>query len=93
MQSSTPPRFKVRAVMGHWVLALALSAILVAAGERWPAPLPVANPLSTALVLGLVLGVPAVVAAGLLRHWRVACPPAGSASDGLVGGHGGESSD
>jgi ABC-type molybdate transport system permease subunit len=56
-----------------WALALALSALLVAAGQRWPAPLP----LQPALVWGLVLVPPLVLGLWLLTHWSLADPDGG----------------
>jgi hypothetical protein len=50
-----------------WALALALSALLAAAGVRWPAPLPIRADLVGAL---LVLP-PLVVALVLLRRWSL----------------------
>ena len=40
----------VRSLLQLWALALMLSAVLAAAGERWPTPLPI-NPLVVALLL------------------------------------------
>ncbi len=42
---------KFRSIARLWALALALSALLVAAGERWPQPLPPRADLAWALVL------------------------------------------
>ena len=42
---------KIRAVARLWALALALSAALAAAGERWSAPLPIRGDWVAALVL------------------------------------------
>jgi len=61
------PLAKLRNVLRSWALALAVSAALVAAGERWPQPL-VINP---ALVWSLVLGPPALMAVVLLLRWPV----------------------
>ena len=64
------PATKLRALLRSWALALAVSAALVAAGERWPEPLPI----QSALVWSLVLLPPALIAAVLLLRWRL---PAG----------------
>ncbi|MEX1324184.1 MAG: hypothetical protein AB1Z21_08370 [Synechococcaceae cyanobacterium] len=56
----------VRSVLRLWALALALSAALAAAGERWPAPLP----LDGRLVWALVLGPPLLMALWLAASWR-----------------------
>ncbi|MEB3306960.1 MAG: hypothetical protein VKK98_02290 [Cyanobacteriota bacterium] len=74
------PSFKLWNLLGSWLLAFALSAALVAAGERWPAPLPI----RPALVWTLVLLPPLLVAAVLLWRWR-------QAADGGPAGDGGES--
>jgi hypothetical protein len=50
-----------------WSLALVLSALLVAAGTRWPRPLPVVP----AVVAVLVLGPPLLMALVLLARWRL----------------------
>lgn len=57
----------MREVLRLWALALALSVVLVAAGERWPEP-PQLQPL---LIWGLVLGVPGLMAIWLLSRWRI----------------------
>ncbi len=49
-----------------WGSALLLSALLVAAGRRWPEPLP---PLPW-LVWGLILGPPALMGLWLASRWR-----------------------
>jgi hypothetical protein len=56
-----------RTVLRLWALALALSAVLNAAGQRWPQPL---EP-DGRWVWGLVLGPPLLVALGLLSRWRL----------------------
>ena len=61
------PAAKLRDLLRSWALALALSAALVAAGDRWPQPL-VIRP---ALVWILVLLPPAVMAAVLMLRWPV----------------------
>ncbi len=70
----------VRGVLGLWALALALSAALAAAGERWPAPLA----LDGGLVWALVLGPPLLMALWLLANWRLE-PAAGTADRGESG--------
>ncbi|MBE9154820.1 hypothetical protein IQ216_07020 [Cyanobium sp. LEGE 06143] len=74
-----------RSVLRLWALALAVSAGLSAAGERWPRPLPV----DPALVTLLLLGLPLLVGLWLLLRWRLPAEPAlGTQAD-----HGGESGD
>ncbi len=70
------PVTKLRALLRSWALALAVSAALVAAGERWPEPLPI-QPL---LVWSLVLLPPALMAVVLLLRWRL---PAGDARESV----------
>lgn len=67
MISSGPTAAKIRSVLRLWALALALSAMLVAAGQRWPAPLAA----DAGLALGLVLGVPLVMGLVVLSRWRL----------------------
>ncbi|SBO44135.1 hypothetical protein [Cyanobium sp. NIES-981] len=78
---------EARSVLRLWALALALSAALVAAGDRWPQPL---RP-DPGAVVALVLGVPVLMALLVLLRWPLpqprAAPPGGPA------GHRGESSD
>ncbi len=64
------PPSKIQEVGRLWSLALALSALLAAAGARWPLPLPV----MPAVVVALVLGPPLLVAVVVLARWRL---PAG----------------
>jgi hypothetical protein len=59
------PRF-LRSVLPLWLLALAVSAALVASGQHWPQTLAV----QPALVWGLVLVPPGLMALWLLVHWR-----------------------
>jgi type VI protein secretion system component VasK len=65
-----------RALLGPWLLALAMSAAMVAAGRYWPTPLlqqawAQANPgLPALLALLLVLLPPALMAALLLARMR-----------------------
>ena len=60
-----------RSVLRVWSLALALSAVLAAAGERWPAPLPIRPD----LVWALVLLPPLLMALVLLSSWSLPGPP------------------
>lgn len=53
-----------------WSLALLLSALLAAAGARWPGPLPILP----GLVAALVLLPPLLMALVLALRWRL--PPA-----------------
>lgn len=66
---------KVRSIARLWALALALSALMAAAGERWPQPLPPRADLAWALVLVP----PLLMAAWLLLRWDlpVGSPPVG----------------
>jgi hypothetical protein len=62
---------KLRQIALLWLLALAMSAALVAAGRRWPDPLtPTSGP-----VWILLLVPPLVTALALLVRWSL--PPAG----------------
>ncbi|MEB3265429.1 MAG: hypothetical protein VKN13_02320 [Cyanobacteriota bacterium] len=56
----------LRSILVLWLVALAASALLVAAGNHWPDPLPVQPP----LVVLLVLGPPLLVVGWLLVGWR-----------------------
>lgn len=58
---------KLRQLALVWLLALGLSALLVAAGRRWPQPLP----LQSAWVWALLLVVPLVTLAALLVRWSL----------------------
>ncbi|CAK6696844.1 hypothetical protein [Synechococcus sp. CBW1107] len=66
----------LRSLLGPWLLALLLSALLVAAGWRWPTPLleqawAQADPgLPALLALVLVLVPPALMAALLVARMR-----------------------
>ncbi|MEO1002133.1 MAG: hypothetical protein AAFX65_03365 [Cyanobacteria bacterium J06638_7] len=62
-----PGAVLVRAVLGLWALALALSAALAAAAQRWPAALPPDG----RLVWALVLGPPLLMALWLAAAWRL----------------------
>jgi hypothetical protein len=58
---------KLQEVGRLWSLALALSALLAAAGRRWPLPLPIVPP----VVVVLVLGPPLLMALVLVARWRL----------------------
>jgi hypothetical protein len=62
-------------LLRYGALSLMLSVVLVAAGERWPQPLP-PNPL---WALALVVLPPAVVLLWLALHWSL---PAQGTGDG-----------
>lgn len=64
-------------VLRLWSLALAISALLAAAGQRWPAPLPV----QPALVWLLVLVPPLAVGLWLLARWSLPDPDRGESTD------------
>lgn len=78
-----------RSVLRLWALALAVSAGLSAAGERWPRPLPV----DPALVTLLLLGLPLLVGLWLLLRWPLPQGPAAGLPAGTPADHGGESGD
>lgn len=71
---------KVRSIARLWALALVLSALLAAAGERWPQPLPP----RADLALALVLVPPLLMAAWLLlrRDPPVSSSPVGVGESG-----------
>jgi hypothetical protein len=69
------PVVKLRAVARLWAFALALSALLAAAGQRWPDPPPIRGDLVAALLLIL----PLAMALLLLGRW--ALPGEGGESD------------
>lgn len=75
------PVTKLRALLRSWALALAVSAALVAAGDRWPEPLPI----QPALVWSLVLLPPVLMAVVLLLRWRLPQeePPAGDGRESV----------
>lgn len=50
-----------------WLLSLGLSALLVAAGRRWPQPLPI----HAGGVWALLFGIPLVTLALLVVRWPV----------------------
>lgn len=56
-----------QAVLRVWSLGLALSAVLAAAGERWPDPLPI----RPAVVWGLVLLPPLAMVLVLAAGWSL----------------------
>jgi hypothetical protein len=58
---------KTRTVLRLWALALALSAVLVAAGERWPEPL---QPRGDVIAV-LLCALPLVMVLWLLGRWRL----------------------
>ncbi|MEB3234615.1 MAG: hypothetical protein VKM98_04220 [Cyanobacteriota bacterium] len=65
-----------RSLLRYWALSLMLSVVLVAAGDRWPQPLPVQPALALALVL-----LPAVaVLLWLALNWSL--PGAGPGDTG-----------
>jgi ABC-type molybdate transport system permease subunit len=64
-------------VLKVWALALAISAVLAAAGERWPQPLP----LQQAVVWLLVGLPPLVMGLWLLTHWSLPDPDRGESGN------------
>ncbi len=60
-----------------WSLALALSAVLAAAAERWPEPLPI----RPAVIWALVLLPPLAMALLLLAGWSLPARPATGARE------------
>jgi hypothetical protein len=58
---------KGREVARLWTLALGLSALMVAAGQHWPQPLPI----RPGLALALVLLPPLAMALQLLGRWNL----------------------
>ncbi len=64
---------KLQQVGALWSLALVMSVLVVAAGDRWPGPLPI-QPL---LVAGLLLGPPLLMALWLVIRWRLPAPDQG----------------
>ncbi|MBM5797324.1 MAG: hypothetical protein FJ050_05600 [Cyanobacteria bacterium M_surface_7_m2_040] len=57
----------LRDLLRYWALSLMLSAVLVAAGERWRQPLPV----QPWLVAALVLIPPLLMLGWLALHWSL----------------------
>lgn len=64
---------KLVGVARLWTLALVPSVLLAAAGQRWPAPLP----LQPALVWFLVVLPPLALGLWLLSHWSLPDPDRG----------------
>ncbi|MDA0717266.1 MAG: hypothetical protein O2839_03475 [Cyanobacteria bacterium] len=74
--SSQKPRPLV-GVLRVWLLALAISAALAAAGERWPQPLPLLQG-----VVWLLVGLPPLLMGlWLLTHWSLPHPDKGESSN------------
>ena len=71
------PLSKSRSLALTWLLALGLSALLVAAGRRWPQSLPIHAP----WVWGALLALPLATLALLLLRWKV---PDGRESSGAM---------
>ena len=63
---------KARQVLQVWSLALAASALLAAAGERWPEPLTI----RPGVVTALLLLPPLAMLAWLAVRWRLPQEPA-----------------
>lgn len=78
---------KLQQLLGLWSLALAMSAALTAAGQRWHEPLPVRGD----LILVLLLAPALAVVAWLLGHWRLDSPTLRPPSDPGPNHRGGES--
>ena len=78
---------KLPQLLGLWSLALAMSAALTAAGQRWHDPLPMRGD----LILVLLLAPALAVVAWLLGHWRLDSPPLRPPSDPEPNRRGGES--
>jgi hypothetical protein len=68
---------KLAGVARLWALALAISALLAAAGERWPSPLPQ----QPTLVWLLVWLPPLATGLWLLARWRLPDHDKGESSD------------
>jgi hypothetical protein len=79
-RSKTPASGWLRELLPVWALALALSAALVAAGERWPQPL---APDGRWVGL-LVFGLPLLMGLALVAGWLL-CSPAGDLDRGESG--------
>ena len=71
-------RAKPAQLLIAWGMALALSALLVLAGEHWPEPLPI-RPLPLWI---LVLGPPGLLAVWLASRWRQCGGGEGQSSNG-----------
>ena len=65
--AALPGPAKLLQVLGLWGLALAMSAALAAAGQRWPDRLPIRGD----LILVLLLAPALTVVAWLLGRWRL----------------------
>ncbi len=63
---------KIQQVLQLWALALAISAALAAAGQRWSEPLPIQDWLVWVLLLLPSLGMAALV----LARWSLLADPA-----------------
>jgi hypothetical protein len=61
---------KLQQVALTWLLALGLSALLVAAGQRWPQPLPI----RAGWVWAALFGLPLLTLVAVLARWSVAAP-------------------
>ena len=79
---------KIPQVLAVWGLALAMSAALVAAGQRRPDPLPMRGD----WILVSLLAPALAVLAWLLGHWRLQAPRLDPPSDRGPDRRGGESS-
>ena len=69
--TTSEPSAKIRQVLLLWVIALAISAALAAAGQRWPEPLP----LRDAPIWALLLLPSLVMVALLLGRWSLPTGP------------------
>lgn len=77
MSTSSQKASPLVGVLRVWALALAISAALVAAGERWPQPLPLQQG-----VVWLLVGLPPLlVGLWLLTHWSVPHPDRGESEN------------
>jgi hypothetical protein len=74
------PVARLAELLRSWAAALAASAALVAAGNRWPDPLAI----RPGLVWGLVLLPPGLMALLLLRRWQLQQPAAGEGGESGV---------
>ena len=77
------PLAKLRTLLCSWALALALSAALVAAGERWPQPLAI----QPAVAWSLVLLPPLLMAVLLLWRWPRLQPGGWPSGEGRESNH------
>ena len=77
MPTSSQNASPLAGVLRVWALALAISAALAAAGERWPQPLPLQQG-----VVWLLVGLPPLlVGLWLLTHWSPPDPDRGESSN------------